>query len=90
MTSGGSDAPSWRKTQVAGKDVIAVKNGDEEEVTSPVKVREESSAGDLAKRALFTEGNGGGRTGGGEPIPMRGLMAQLLDAWIAVLCLWCA
>jgi len=48
-SGGGSDAQSWRKTQVTGKDVIAGKSGDEDEVTSPVKIREENSTGDLAK-----------------------------------------
>jgi len=58
-SGGGSDAPSWRKTQEAGKEVIAGKSGEKDDVTSPAKVREERSAGDLAKRALFMEGKGG-------------------------------
>jgi len=58
-SGGGSDAPSWRKTQEAGKEVIAGKSGEEDEVTNPAKVREERPAGDLAKRALFMEGKGG-------------------------------
>jgi hypothetical protein len=54
LQASGSDAPSWRKKDASNNSLQLTKRGEEEEVTSPVKIKKDAkeSDGEKARRML--------------------------------------